>query len=75
MEDDKRLIESYKTNSTGTRLLHWKSIIVKFWSRFRNQLLMGLSILMVTLSLCVIFSIIFTGGRSRKFLGQKTKYF
>ena len=75
MEDDKRLIESYKTNSTGTRILHWKSIIVKFWSRFRKQLLMGLSILMVTLSLCVILSIIFTGGTAKDIWDKKQNIF
>ena len=75
MEDDKRLIESYKTNSTGTRILHWKSIIVKFWSRFRKQLLMGLSILMVTLSLCVILSIIFTGGTAKNIWDKKQNIF
>ena len=46
----------------GARLLEWKSILVKFCCDYRDQILIGSSILVVTLCIGVVISVIYGGG-------------
>ena len=53
------LMESYTSAKTrGIKIFRWKSIAEIYFSRFRDQLLIGGSIILVTLCIGIVLSII-----------------
>ena len=62
MDDVNPLIESSKVHDIQSRFVQWKSVTGLLFIKFRYQVLVCLTGLLVTLFLLVLLTFIFTGG-------------
>ena len=63
MEDVNPLIERYKPSLQGHSILQWRQKTIVACSKYKHQIFLGSSVLLLIICVAIVFSIIFAGGR------------